>query len=67
MKRGKIWIGTALGAVAGGIAGLLLAPKSGKQLRKMIAGETKRRSRKIKAKGLKLVNQEIKKLTKKKR
>lgn len=40
-KRGKFVRGTFLGAVIGGIAGLLLAPKSGKETRRDIEHKTK--------------------------
>lgn len=38
---GKFIIGTAVGALAGAVAGLLFAPRSGKQTRKMISDKTK--------------------------
>jgi gas vesicle protein len=42
----KLIIGAAIGAVAGAAAGILLAPKSGKETRKMIGDKAKEIARK---------------------
>jgi len=38
---GKFFIGALIGAAAGAVAGLLFAPRSGKQTRKIIGDKTK--------------------------
>lgn len=40
-NSGKFVVGAAIGALAGAVAGLLLAPKSGKETRKMIGDKAK--------------------------
>lgn len=39
--KGKFVLGAALGAIAGAAAGILFAPKSGKETRKIIGDKTK--------------------------
>jgi len=40
-SNGKFVIGAALGVLAGAVAGILLAPRSGKETRKIVANKTK--------------------------
>ena len=49
----KFFLGAALGAVAG----VLIAPKSGKQTRKDIKRSAKKAGKKVKTEGAKLVSQ----------
>ncbi|MBR5418759.1 YtxH domain-containing protein [Candidatus Saccharibacteria bacterium] len=53
--NGKFILGAALGAIGGAIAGVLFAPKSGKETRKDIADGTKKVAKKAKATGKKAV------------
>ena len=46
--NGKFILGAALGAIGGAIAGVLFAPKSGKETRKDIAEGTKKVAKKAK-------------------
>lgn len=52
---GKFFLGAALGAIGGAIAGILTAPKSGKETRKDIADGSKKVAAKAKATGKKAV------------
>jgi len=59
----KIILGTTLGVVAGAAAGVLLAPKSGKETRKIIgkkAKEVAAKGKEIAIQGKKLAQKEIK-------
>jgi len=40
-SNGKFVIGAVLGVLAGAVAGVLLAPRSGKETRKIVASKTK--------------------------
>ncbi len=63
---GKFFLGAALGAIAGGITGILTAPKSGKQTRADIEREGKKFAKKVQKEGKKIgskVETEIKKAT----
>ena len=51
---GTFFLGAAVGAVAGAAAGILTAPKSGKQTRADIARGTKKAARKVKSESKKL-------------
>lgn len=46
MTRGNFWAGLIVGAAAGAISGLLLAPKSGSAMREDIAGSAKEAGKK---------------------
>ena len=52
---GKFILGALLGVVVGGIAGVLFAPKSGKETRHDIAEGAKKAGNKVKATSQKLV------------
>jgi gas vesicle protein len=39
--KGKFILGAAIGAIAGAVAGILFAPKSGKETRKIIGDKAK--------------------------
>jgi gas vesicle protein len=41
MGKNKFFLGALLGAAAGAVAGILFAPKSGKETRKIIADKSK--------------------------
>ncbi len=41
MSKKNVFLGTLLGVVAGAVAGVLMAPKSGKESREFIAKKTK--------------------------
>lgn len=65
MSRKKgLWLGLAAGALVGGIVGTLFSPMSGRKLRQKLAGQARRRTRRVKAKGIKFIQQEVKKLVK---
>ena len=59
---GKFFLGIALGTITGGIAGMLTAPKSGKQTRKDIERTGKKVAKKAKTEAKK-VGYEITKRT----
>ena len=50
---GSFFLGAALGALAGGIVGLLSSPKSGEQNRKDLSRQTKKMAKKAQAEGKK--------------
>ncbi len=45
----KFWLGAALGVVAGTIAGIVIAPKSGEETRKDIADAGKKAEKKVRS------------------
>lgn len=45
----KFWLGAALGAIAGTVAGIVIAPKSGEETRKDISEAGKKAEKKVRS------------------